>query len=200
MQIWILGSSIPFWAGQQAATSSGGKNLNLPAKVQWFGHRVMQWHQLDPAIMDLLKRKAPPNYLMIHLGSNDLAKSEITSKKLVEEIKCSLLRYNALLSNTTLVWSSILPRLYWHGVPVELGKKINKKRTNVNRRIRSFILDLGGAVISHDNITTYDISLFRYDGTHLSREGNSIYLHNIQSAFHMFLNGEKHFSAQHNTN
>jgi hypothetical protein len=160
----------------------------------------MQWHQLDPTIMDLLKRKAPPNYLMLHLGSNDLAKTEITSKKLVEEIKCSLLRYNALLSNTTLVWSSILPRLYWHGVPVELGKKINKKtknRTNVNRRIRSFILDLGGAVISHDNITPSDISLFRYDGTHLSREGNSIYL---QSAFHMFLNGEKHFSAQHNTN
>ena len=64
----------------RAATSSGGKNLNLSAKVQWFGHRGMQWHQLDPAIMDPLKRKAPPNYLMIHSGSNDLAKSHITSK------------------------------------------------------------------------------------------------------------------------
>jgi hypothetical protein len=56
-------------------------------------------------------------------------------KKLVEEIKCSLLRIrnNTLLSNTTLVWLSIFPRLYWHRVPVEMGKKINKNAQMMER-------------------------------------------------------------------
>lgn len=53
-QIWILGSSIPYWAGQ-FARSTLGKDLELPAEVLWHARRGMQWHQLDLEIMKLLK-------------------------------------------------------------------------------------------------------------------------------------------------
>lgn len=148
----------------------------------------MQWQQLDPLVMDLLRKYPAPRFMVIHLGSNDLVTPGLTGKKLVEEIKCSFLRYNALIPQTTLVWSSILPRLYWHGVPGKLGGKINKKRVKVNKRILKFVLDLGGLVINHHNISARNVCLFRFDGTHLSDMGNDIFLNNIRAAFHIFIN------------
>lgn len=88
----------------------------------------MQWHQLDPDTMKLLKHSSPPNVMLIHLGSNNPVTEGLTSKKFVQDMNCSLLRYNAVLPKTKLVWSSILPRLYWHGAPLQSGHKIEKKR------------------------------------------------------------------------
>jgi hypothetical protein len=52
----------------------------------------MQWHKLDPTIMDPQKESATKlSYDTLDLGSNDLAKPGITPKNFVEEIKCSLL-------------------------------------------------------------------------------------------------------------
>jgi hypothetical protein len=185
--IWILGSSIPFWASQSASFRPGGRNLNLPARIKWHGKRGMQWHQLDPLVMSLLQKYPAPQFLMIHLGSNDMVTPQLTGKKLADEIKCSFLRYNALLTQTTLVWSSVLPRLYWHGVSHKEGGKIDKKRVKLNSRIRKFLLDLGGLAIDHTNISQHNTSLFRNDGTHLSESGIEVYLGNIQSAFTVFL-------------
>lgn len=182
-----MGSSIPFWAGELAATQPGGRNLNLPACIKWHAIRGLQWQQLDPHILKLLRTATPPNFLVIHLGSNDLTTTGLTSKKLIEEIQCSFLRYNVLLPNTKLIWSSILPRLYWHGAPLNCGGKIDKKRKKINRKIRSFVLDLGGAVISHPNISPKVTELFRHDGAHLSMMGNRLYLHNLQGGLSSFL-------------
>lgn len=81
--------------------------------------------------------------MLIHLGSNDLVTKGLTSKKFAEEINCSLLRYNALLPKTKLVWSSILPRLYWHGAPLQSGHKIDKKRRKINNHVKKLITELG---------------------------------------------------------
>lgn len=148
----------------------------------------MQWHQLDPEIMKLLKHYSPPKILIIHLGSNDLVTEGLTSKKFVEEITCSLLRYNALLPNTKLVWSAILPRLYWHGAPLGSGHKIDKKRKKINKQTKKFISELRGGVIWHHNISVHNVNLFRYDGTHLSDEGNRIFLDNFRSGLLKFIN------------
>ncbi|CAG2231067.1 unnamed protein product [Mytilus edulis] len=48
--IWIMGSSIPHWAGITAASRSGGKNLNLDrlgVQVKWITKSGMKWKDLD---------------------------------------------------------------------------------------------------------------------------------------------------------
>lgn len=90
----------------------------------------------------------------------------LTSKKFIEEIQCSFLRYNALLPNTKLVWSHILPRRYWYGAPLNSGKNIDKKRKRINKNISKFVKEMGGGVISHSNISVANPDLFRFDGTY----------------------------------
>jgi hypothetical protein len=104
----------------------------------------MKWHNLDPFILHLLKSLPPPDILVIPYGSNDLASEEVTSKVLCQEIQCTFLRYQALLPHTKLVWSNILPKLFWYGVPLARNKKIDKKRKKVNRRAATIIAEVGG--------------------------------------------------------
>lgn len=105
-----------------------GSNLNLPASIIWLGRRGMCWNELDKAILEYLARYPPINLLLIHQGSNDLTTPELTDIQLIHKIQCSLYRYNVLLPNTTLIFSSMLPRVYQHGVPPTAWKKINSKR------------------------------------------------------------------------
>lgn len=115
----------------------------------------MQWHQLDPEILQLIKQQQPPNYILIHLGSNDLVTPGLTSKKFIQEIQCSFLRNNALLSNNKLILSHILSRRYWHGDLLNSGRNIDKKRKKINKAISKFVCELGG-VITHTNIIVTD--------------------------------------------
>lgn len=189
--IWILGSSIPFWAGHHAATQRpGGSNLNLPVLINWLGRRGMHWDQLDSVVSEHLLHLPPPKFLLIHLGSNDLTTPALTGIELVHRIQCSLYRYNVLLPNTTLIFSSMLPRLYWHGAPLTAGGKINSKRLKVNKAIKKFITqEVTGCYINHDTtIRVSETPLFRHDGTHLSKTGLDIYLNNLQSGIQLFLN------------
>lgn len=165
-----MGSSIPFWPGHHAVTyRPGGSNLNLPPTVTWLGRRGMCWDEQDKAISEYLARYPPPNFLLIHLGSNDLTTPDLTGIQLTHKKQCSLYRYNVLLSSTTLIFSSMLPRLYWHGVPPQAGRKINSKRLKVNKAIKKFITsEVSGCYINHDTtIQISEIQLFRRNGTHL---------------------------------
>lgn len=121
-----------------------GRKLNLPACIKWHSIIGRHWQQLDPHILQLMRNSTPPEFLVIHLGSNDVTTGGLASKKLIEEIQCTFLRYNALLPNTKVVWSSILPRLYWLGAPLNCGTQIDKKRKKMNR---SFVLNFAGAVM-----------------------------------------------------
>ncbi len=128
-------------------------------------------------------------FFLIHLGSNDLTTSELTGIQLIHKIQCSLYRYNVLLPNTTLIFSSMLPRLYWQCVPPSAGKKINSKRLKVNKAINKFIAsEVGGCYINHDaTIKISEIQLFRHDGTHMSKTGWK-YTSITYKSLQMFLN------------
>ena len=185
--MWFVGSSIPYWAGEYAFNRPGGRNLGLHTSVHWMATHGLKWKQLDPVIMASRRHQPPPDYLLIHLGSNDLTEEGITSKSLVEEIKLSLLRYNALLPNTKIIWSSLLPRRYWQGTPLNAGAKIDYKRKRVNKLVHKFLPEIGGLYINHDhNISAKEKTIFRTDGTHLNDQGNGIYLNNIQGALEFF--------------
>ena len=133
-----------------------------------------------------------PNFLLIHCGASDLSEKDLTGKGLIENIKCSVLRYKALFRNIVIVWSSMLPRRYWHFAPLNAGPIIDQKRRRVNSAIRTFVIENGGRAIWHDsNIKATEIALYRTDGTHLSHIGNKVFLNNLQGGLETFLNSAK---------
>ena len=130
----------------------------------------------------MVKTLSPPDVLLFHVGSNDLT-SDTSAISFANTIQCTLYRYNALWPKTTLVWSSVLARRYWHHVALRDGPKINKKRQRLNRAMKKFMsTEVQGFYIDHDQDISYsDIQLFRQDGTHLSPLGNQVFLNNLQT-------------------
>jgi hypothetical protein len=71
----------------------------------------------------------------------------LTGKGLIENIKCSVLRYKALFRNIVIVWFSMLPRRYWHFAPLKTGPIIDQKHRRVNSAIiRTFVIENGGGL------------------------------------------------------
>ena len=92
----------------------------------------MKWEQFDSMLYSKLGANAAPNYLVVHLRSNDLG--IVPGLKLFNRIKCSLLRCKLLLPDTTIIWSDILPRLYWHSA--KSASKVDAMRKDVNRKVK----------------------------------------------------------------
>lgn len=136
----------------------------------------MCWDSLSPTVEKLLKDNPPPLMIVIQLGSNDMGNEKIVG--LIKSIKCDILRLRCLIPNTMIVWSDILMRRYWH--TAISGKSMELARKRVNSDIKKFMKEEGQFVINHPNIRASEISLYRYDGTHLTDQGNDIYLNNLQ--------------------
>lgn len=201
-----MGSSIVHWA-----KSAASKDLQLGfthrnISVQWLGKRGLKLAELH-TIMDSRKHEIDfnvterPDFIMLHCGSNDLTVEGITGKDIIEQIKESLLRYQALFTGAIIIWSSILQRRYWHYAPLGAGKLIEKKRNRVNAAVKAFILSNGGKYINNDcYIHAKEVSLFHTDGTHLSNFGNDILLKNWKLALEMFVTTDESFYPKHNAN
>jgi lysophospholipase L1-like esterase len=183
-----VGSSIVHWAEQAARHDDPQLGLTkLNMSVKWIGRRGINMDDLDGLMDSLVKEMPKPQYIMIHCGSNDLTMEGISGKDLIEKIKCSTLRYQALFRDTKIIWSSILQRRYWHFAPLSSGKKIERKRSRVNSAIKRFIVANDGKYINNDgNISAKEVNLFHTDGTHLSSLGNSILLNNWKAALQSF--------------
>ena len=186
----MLGSSIPKYAGQAAVSSTVGKDLHLSNElgyhIMWDGRSGMTWDQLEGRLQCKLCCNPPPKFLMIHLGSNDLV--PLKGKELIESVKLTILRFNALMPNTTIIWSELLPRLFWFGA--NKPKKIEKKRKQVNSLISQFVIQQGGKYLRHVNVLPED-KYFRFDGTHLSPLGNAVYLNAMYEGLKQFITTSK---------
>ncbi|CAG2191357.1 unnamed protein product [Mytilus edulis] len=184
--IWLIGSSIVYWANKEASSRPGGLHLGLQntgAHMIWIGQRGMKWGDLNRVFEQRLLNRPLPSFLVIQLGSNDLGIS--TSEKLFSDIECDLLRLHALYPALKIIWSDILMRRYWHNA--NCGQAIERARKRVNLRVKNLVLSIGGCAIRHSNIRAKESNLFRYDGTHLSKIGNDIYLNNLQGALEQFM-------------
>lgn len=144
---------------------------NLGADILWKGFRGAG-QQNDRRVETFTK----PDVLVIHAGSNDLTTPGNKLLKLSHKIKCSLYPYNVLLPNILIIWSSMLPCLYWNGAPLgKGGTKTDLKLWKINKCIKKFITtEIQRTCIIHDaNINIRQTGLFRYDGTHLLESGNN---------------------------
>ena len=84
-----------------------------------------------------------------------------------------------------IVWSDMLPRLYWHNA--RSAARVDSMREVVNRKVKQSLKIEGGLVIRHPNISFARKDLFRYDGTHLNQLGNSVFLYGLQGGLETLL-------------
>ena len=64
--------------------------------VHWICHQGLQFKDLDSLIDKKRDILPTPNSSLIYCGANDLTEKDLTGKGLIENIKCSVLRYKAL--------------------------------------------------------------------------------------------------------
>jgi len=140
-QVWIIGSSFVHWPSAYAKGRPENLHLGLEnTAITWIGRRGMPWQDFDRTIQERLKTKTPPNFVIVQLGSNDIMK--VKSLELINNIQCSMLMLKALCPNTRIIWSDMLPRIYWHGA--KKPARVDLARKRVNRAIKSFLLKYGG--------------------------------------------------------
>ena len=138
-----MGSSIVHWAASSANNRPGGKHFALRDKnvqILWFGVRGMKWEQFDFMLYSKLGANSAPNYLVVQIWSNDLG--IVPGLEFFNRIKCSFLRCKLLLPDTNIIWSDILPRLYWHSA--KSASKVDAMRKDVNRKVKNFLKTEGG--------------------------------------------------------
>lgn len=156
---------------------------HLGAKIKWIGKRGMSWYDVRRTLSLHLSQSAPPQFLIIHTGGNDLTTT--STSVLSARIENDIHSLAKSLTNCMLIWSDILPRLQWRGCTSITG--IERKRKRVNRIGRQAVLKNNGRVIQHVDITYDCKGLYRADGVHLSDIGNAIFLNTLQGALELFM-------------
>lgn len=172
--IWVLGDSIPYWAGKRAA-DTGKINLGLPdqTRIGWWGKRGLQWDGFRQSIGAATLLNVPPKLVLIHLGGNDIISKPLTY--IFNAIQREVRYLRTSLPETVLVWINILPRRFWgneHYSPDTVETKLKRVnrwgRQQVNLHPRSFALAM--------DIDTQTPGFYRSDGVHLSDVGLEFYL------------------------
>ena len=172
-----MGSSLVHWAERRAWQTQKADEGLRRSNIAWHGQRGMRWHQLLPKVKSLLQSEAPPSWICIHLGGNNLA--SIPLRALTAMALQDLKTLSKIAPHTMFIWSEILPRVHYRGANSDA--KMEKTRKTLNAAIKKGILNLNGQCIKHPGIQWDIPSLFRHDGVHLSNKGNDIFLDNMKS-------------------
>ena len=120
-------------------------------------------------ITDAIYRRSYPTTVVIHIGSNDIL--QLTTLELRNQIPALLDSIRNLLPYSRIIWSDILPRREYYQ---EVKPWAGRKATNfANSQAHKAIYKLYNACfIKHSGVLSIDkSSLFRDDGTHLSKSG-----------------------------
>ena len=87
--------------------------------------------------------------------------------------------------NTLLIWSDILPRVFYFGARSQLS--LERKRRAVNRWARSQGRRRGVSIMHHPQFRWTETVLYRYDAVHLSPLGNRVFVDNICQAIRLVM-------------
>ena len=163
--VWIVGDSIVRWA---AGT------LHLPFHVKWQGKSGAHLCDIQPM---LASRSEPdPLLIMIHVGTNDLV--GVDEFCLRQRVLVLLESASARYPHSLIVWSGILPRVFYFGARSQAS--MENKRKAVNRWARKQCQKLGACYLHHPQFVWTSHNLYRFDGVHLSPEGVRIFQENIR--------------------
>ena len=183
LDAWILGDSIPYWAGVRAK-ETGRPNLRLPGKtIAWWAVRGLRWHSLRSKIEASVLLASPPKAIIIHLGGNDLCKLSIFQIKNIIQREVNYLR--TAFPEATIIWIDILQRRIWPGA-LKNWSAIESKRKRVNRWGRYLIRSSGAHELVSPDIDV-GTNFWRNDGIHLNEVGLEFYLDYIKDSLNKCL-------------
>ena len=121
--------------------------------------------------------------IILHVGTNDLVSTDMFSMR--QRIKLFLHEARLLYPKSLLIWSDILPRVFYFGANTQ--KAMEKKRRKINKWAEYQATKLGCQVLHHPQFQQSKLHLFRYDAVHLSVDGNMVFRENIQLCIRSFL-------------
>ena len=133
--VLIIGDSIVRWAG--------GGHLHVPMAVEWLGRSGA--HICDIPSMLAARRGPEPIMLLLHIGTNDLV--DVDEFCLRQRILTLIQSCTALYPNAILIWSCILPRVFYFGARSQAA--LEKKRRAVNRWAKKQCTKIGGHYLPH---------------------------------------------------
>lgn len=183
--VWVVGDSFVHWTSRVAATTGAGLDLNSIATVHWMGKRGL--HIAD--FNDFLHRcweseQTSPDYIILHVGSNDLG--FLPKKAILEAVKSVLTVTRALLPQTIMFWSAILPRVFYPGAFRQ--NKVERSRRAINRWVSNLMRFASGGLIPHPQID-WDGNCFIHDGVHLTDVGCAVVIRDffdaVRTAIHL---------------
>ena len=153
-----------FWAGIK-----GKRSLQGGGVVSWKGVRGAHLKDVVGQLREGLDHTPYPTTVIIHAGTNDILKLDTYALRNLIPVVISSVRNMLPLSR--IIWSDILPRRKYKG---ELKPGKGKQATNfANCQAHKAIYATSNAsFICYSDILSADrSSLYRKDGTHLSRGG-----------------------------
>lgn len=138
--------------------------------------------QTIPHIKHCLKYESPPHFLVLHVGGNDIGQYHF------QRVRANLLslldQLQALLPNTILIWSQILPRLEWrHEI---CHKALEKCRIRLNSMAAFHVINRGGRYIRYPELNFEGHGLY-CDQVHLCDMGNELFLYRLQHGLQTFM-------------
>jgi lysophospholipase L1-like esterase len=176
--IWLIGSSIIRHGFLAACKREDGPMLGLKnAEFWWQGYIGLGLKDIRMKLATLGKTRDPPNYILLHCGGNDIGKLKLFSIR--QEITFVLRYIQTNYPHTKIIWSGILPRLYWKYSSNFVAMEKARKRLNSFGAKQT--LALGGHYILHPDIVVNCKSLFKDDGVHLSQLGNDLFLNRLSA-------------------
>ncbi|KAJ7324599.1 hypothetical protein JRQ81_017619 [Phrynocephalus forsythii] len=135
----------------------------------------MRWREFLGVAM-AAARSVPPDFLMIHLGGNDLTKQ--TGKSLILEILRDLATWKAQFPDCRVLWSTLIPRQTWWADCDP--QKLNRSRKGVNQEVCRAVCREFGAVLGHPEFNVRRTELYRPDGVHLTDVGTELFLRDLR--------------------
>ncbi len=134
----------------------------------------------------LLYKHKYPTILILHLGTNNLFRETIGETR--DNVEENLTGIRALLPHTKIIWSDILPRLFYKNEDEPGTGKTNT--ININNHAHQIIRDdvENAHYIKHSNVfNPKHTEMFnRKDGIHLSAYGNRCLRHTLTNAIRFF--------------
>ena len=173
-EIWIVGDSIVRRA-KERATATRQLQLGTPYAIRWHGQGGARLEDVEKMVDNRLRFSAPPSIVILHLGTNNIGQLDACSCRAA--IKTALGTLRARMPQARILWSSILPRIVYHGkrpTGSTSQEALEGVRVSLNNYARRQTNGMGNASVIIHNIDRSNHNMFIRDGVHLSDQGSDI--------------------------